>query len=397
MARQEDGARTIGVGMLGYEFMGKAHANAYRTLPYMVWPPPMVPRLVAVAGRNAERVDEAAERYGFSRGTTDWRELVEDPEIDLFDNAAPNAMHAEPTIAAAAAGKHVLCEKPLGRDAEESFAIWQAVAATGVEHMCAFNYRFVPAVRLAREMLEAGELGEIHHFRGSYQQEWIADPKAPHVWRLDRGEAGSGALGDVGSHVIDLARFLVGEIVTVSGRTSTIVPERPGGSVDVDDAVEAIVDFESGVSGSISVTRFARGRKNSLTFEINGSKGSLAFDLERINELKVNLEGSTPGEQAQGFRTVLVTEPEHPFMGSWWPAGHVLGWEHTFVHEIAHLLAAVAGEGTVAPYGATLEDGYRAAEVCDAIVRSSGSGAREPIRYRALGDQTPDAGAAAVD
>jgi predicted dehydrogenase len=367
--------KEIGVGMLGYAFMGKAHSNAYKTLAYMTWPPPLAPRLVAIGGRTEEAVAEAARRFGFEKAVTDWHELVSDGEIQLFDNSGPNNLHAEPTIAAAEAGKHVICEKPLARTADESYDVWQRVAATGVKHMCAFNYRFVPAVRLAREMLEAGEVGEIYHFRGRYLQEWgdIDDE----VWRFDKSLAGSGALGDLGAHVIDLARYLVGEVESVSGTTRTFKEGR-----DVDDAFEAAVRFENGAVGTLEASRFCPGRKNSFTWEINGSKGSIAFDLERLNELQVYLRESKPGERAQGFRTVLVSEADHPFWEHWWPHGHIIGWEHSFVHEIHHLLSAIAADGEVAPHGATFEDGYRTAEICDAIVRSSDSGMKETVTYR---------------
>jgi len=251
-------SRPIGVGMLGYAFMGKAHVNGYRTLSYMAYPSPLQPRLVSIAGRDAEAVGAAAKRYGFERYVTDWRELVADPEVELFDNSGPNNLHDEPTIAAAEAGKHVICEKPLGRTADESYEIWQRVAATGVKHMTAFNYRFVPAVRLARQMIDAGELGEIHHFRGRYLQEWGTTDAA--VWRFDKGLAGSGALGDLGAHVIDLARYLVGEIATVSASTRTFYPGR-----EVDDAFESVVDFENGALGTIEASRFAPGRKNAFS------------------------------------------------------------------------------------------------------------------------------------
>jgi predicted dehydrogenase len=368
-------ADTIGVGMLGYAFMGKAHANAYKKIAYMTWPPPMLPQLVSIAGRNEEAVSEAARRYGFADYTTDWKTLVADERVQLFDNSGPNNLHAEPTIAAAEAGKHVLCEKPLGRDAAESFETWQRVAATGVKHMCAFNYRFVPAVRLAREIIEAGDIGEIRHFRGAYLQDWGA--AEIEAWRFDRAAAGSGALGDLGAHVVDLARYLVGEISAVSAHAATFWPDR-----EVDDAIESVVAFENGAVGTIEATRFATGRRNSFRWEINGSKGSIAFDMERLNELDVYLAGSTPGERAQGFRRVLVTEADHPFLANWWPPGHILGWEHTFVHEIHHLLTAIRDDGDVAPHGATLEDGYRAAEVCEAMLRSSEQGARETVSYR---------------
>jgi predicted dehydrogenase len=366
---------TIGVGMLGYAFMGKAHANAYRTLSYMTWPPPLMPQLVAIAGRDEAAVGEAAARYGFADHVTDWQALVRDDRIGLFDNSGPNALHAEPSIAAAEAGKHVICEKPLGRNADEAFETWQRVAAAGVKHMCAFNYRFVPAVRLARQIIESGELGEIRHFRGAYLQEWGA--AEIDAWRFDKAAAGSGSLGDLGAHVIDLARYLVGEITAVSAHTATFWPGR-----EVDDAVEAVVAFDTGAVGTIEATRFAAGRKNAFTWEINGSKGSIAFDLERLNELQVHLVDSSPGASAQGFRTVLVSEADHPFWEHWWPHGHIIGWEHTFVHELHHLLTAIRDDTDVAPHGATFEDGYRAAEVCDAMLRSAEGGGREQVVYR---------------
>jgi predicted dehydrogenase len=362
------GIPQIGVGLLGYAFMGKAHANGYKKLAYMAWPPPLVPRLVSIAGRNEEAVSAAAARYGFERHVTDWHELVADPEVGLFDNSGPNNLHAEPTIAAAEAGKHVICEKPLGRSADESYDVWQRVAKTGVKHMTAFNYRFVPANRLARQIIESGELGEIYHFRGSYLQEWGSTTEE--AWRFDKEAAGSGALGDLGAHVVDLARYLVGEIASVSASTRTFMKGR-----EVDDAFESVAAFENSAVGTIEATRFAPGRKNAFTWEINGSKGSLAFDLERLNELQHS-------DGTKGFRTILVTESDHPFWEWWWPHGHIIGWEHTFVHELTHLLDAIANGKDVAPHGATLEDGYRAAEVCDAILRSAESGRREQITYR---------------
>jgi predicted dehydrogenase len=362
----------IGVGMLGYAFMGKAHANAFRKIAYIATPPPLVPRLLMIAGRNEEAVAAAATRYGFERWTTRWDDVVADPEIGLFDNLGPNDMHAAPTIAAAEEGKHVVCEKPLGRDADESYEIWRRVAATGVKHMCAFNYRFVPAVRLAREMIDAGELGEIRHFRGRYLQDW-GDTREQ-VWRFDRSAAGSGALGDLAAHVVDLARYLVGEIEAVGGFVRTFVSGR-----EVDDAVEATVEFRNGAVGTIEATRLALGRRNAFQWEINGSHGSLYFDMERLNELQVF---RADGHRARGFKTVLVTEPDHPFAEHWWPPGHIVGWGDTFVHELHHMLVAIVDDADVAPHGATFEDGYRAAEVCHAIVRSGESGRREAIEYR---------------
>src|SRR5262245_2880477 len=362
----------IGVGMLGYAFMGKAHSNAFRKIAYMTWPPPFKPRLVSIAGRNEEAVKAAAERYGYERWTTDWQDLVADPEIGLFDNGGPNIVHAEPTIAAAQAGKHVVCEKPLGRTAEESYDIWKAVEATGVKHLCAFNYRFVPAVRLARELIDTGELGEIRHFRARYLQDW-GDDASLDTWRFHADEAGSGALADLMAHVVDIARFLNGEIAEVSGVTKTFIPGR-----QVDDAAEAAVECANGAVGTFESTRFAHGRRNVLQWEINGTKGALAFDMERFADLQVFRED----ERTRGFATVQVSEPEHPFASFWWPPGHVVGWGDTFVHELHHLLEAIANDTDVAPYGATFEDGYRCAEVCDAIVRSGVEGARVRIEYR---------------
>jgi len=359
--------------MLGYAFMGKAHSNAFHKIPYVMWPPPLEPRLIGIAGRNTEAVEEAARRYGYEYATDDWRKLVGDDRIGLFDNGGPNALHGEPTIAAARAGKHVVCEKPLGRDANESYEIWQAVAGTGVKHLCAFNYRFVPAVRLAWEMIRAGELGEVRHFRARYLQDW-GDDASLDTWRFDADAAGSGAIGDLMTHVVDLARFLNGEPASVQGFAHTFLPGR-----QVDDAAEAAVQFENGSIGTLEASRFAHGRRNALQWEINGTKGSLAFDMERMNELQVF---RNDGDRARGFKTVLVSEGDHPFWANWWPPGHIIGWGDTFVHELDHMLRCIADDTEVAPYGATFEDGYRASEICDAVVRSGESGRREQISYR---------------
>jgi predicted dehydrogenase len=366
----------IGVGMLGYAFMGKAHSHAMITLPHMVYPPPALPILAAISGRDAEAVRAAAVRYGYERAYTDWRDLVADPKVQLVDNGGPNGVHAEPSIAAAQAGKHVLCEKPLGRTAAEAKAMLEAVRLAGVKHMVGFNYRFVPAVRYAYELVRSGSLGTIRHFRARYLQDWLSDPTSPHSWRLTRASAGSGSLGDLGAHVIDLARFLVGEPATVSASMRTFTVDRPGGTVDVDDAFAATVEFESGAIGTLEASRVALGRKNHMAFEINGSEGSLAFNLERLNELEVRAPGGLGG-----FTNVLVTDSNHPFMQHWWPTGHIIGWEHTFVHELAHLFDAIVHDRDVAPYGATFEDGYRAAVVCDAISTSARERTQVQIKY----------------
>jgi predicted dehydrogenase len=369
-----DASREIGVGLIGYEFMGKAHSNALKTLPYMVFPPPAVPRLVALAGRTRAAVDAAASRYGFASATTDWHELVANPAVELVDNSGPNHVHAEPCIAAAEAGKHILCEKPLGRSATESKIMLDAVKRAGVVHMVGFNYRFVPAIRHARDLLHAGKLGTVYHFRARYLQDWLSDPNAPHSWRLNQATAGSGALGDLGSHVVDLARFLIGEPKSVSGCLRTFTLERPGGHVDVDDAFEATIEFESGAVGTLEASRVATGHKNGLIIEVNASGGSLRFNLERLNELEV-CTGS------DGYTNVLITGAQYPFMRHWWPSGHIIGWEHTFIHEFAHLFEAIATGTAIAPYGATFEDGYRAAVVCDAIAASSRERTHVPIAY----------------
>jgi predicted dehydrogenase len=355
----------IGVGMLGYAFMGRAHSHAFKTLEHMASPLLARPVLVAIAGRDPVAVQAAAERFGYRRATTDWRDLVADPAIQLFDNGGPNDAHAEPSIAAAEAGKHVLCEKPLGRTAEEARMMRDAVARTGVKHMVGFNYRFVPAVRFAYELVQSGVLGSIRHFRARYLQDWLSKPSARYSWRLGKETAGSGALGDLGSHIVDLSRFLIGEPATVSASMRTFTTDRPGGTVTVDDTFAATVEFASGVIGTLEASRVALGRKNHLVFEVNGSEGSVRFNLERLNELQVL------GADSPGFSDVLVTEATHPFMHFWWPTGHIIGWEHTFVHELTHFLDAIVNDHEVGPLGATFEDGYRAAVVCDAIATSA--------------------------
>ena len=342
-----------GIGMIGQGFMGRAHAHALLTIGHMTGPPLIRPRLVAAAGRDETRLAAFAERFGFERHTTDWRDVVEDPAVEVVCILTPNALHAEQAIAAARAGKHVVCEKPLARDAHEAAAMLEAVEASGVVHCCAFNYRFVPAVSRARELLASGALGEIRHFRGTYRQSWAADATAAGVWRFDREAAGGGALGDLASHVVDLARFLVGDLASVAAEVATFAPGR-----EVDDAVAAAVRFTNGAIGTIEATRYATGEANRHTFEVNGSGGSLSFDMERPGELWVD-----------GRRE--LTDPT-----DWWPTGHVLGWEHTFVFELRRVLDAVAGREPLAPHGATFADGLRAVEACDAILESARDGRR---------------------
>jgi predicted dehydrogenase len=380
-------APEVGVGMFGYAFMGKAHTNAYKKIPYLMYPPPAIPRLVAICGRNEEAVAEAARRYGYAGYYTDWRQMLEDERIQLFDNGGPNNMHAEPSIAAAQAGKHVFSEKPLARNGEEARQMLDAVAKAGVKHMVAFNYRFVPAIRQARNLIESGALGQIYHFRAMYLQEWIMPHyDTPMIWRLDKKVAGSGALGDLGAHIIDLGRFLVGEMKSVTAMTRTFIDERPladgsgTGKVDVDDAFVATVEFENGAIGTLEASRYAAGRKNYEVLEVNGEKGSLRFNLERMNELDVFWVGEEPKE-TQGFHDVLVTEAYHPWWENWWPHGHIIGWEHSFVHELTHFLDCIVNDKDVAPYGATFEDGYRAAVICDAILEAAAGKKQVDIKY----------------
>lgn len=383
--KAESEAPEIGVGMLGYAFMGKAHSNAFKKLPYMMYPPVAIPRLVGIAGRSEESVKEAAKRYGYENAYTDWRKMLENDAIQVFDNGGPNDAHAEPCIVAAQAGKHVFCEKPLARTAEEARTMLDAVKKAGVRHMVAFNYRFVPAIVQAKKLIESGKLGRIFHFRAVYLQEWIIDPNFAMTWRFKKDIAGSGSLGDLGSHILDIGRFLVGEPKKVMGMTKTFIPERPDGkggrdSVDVDDAFTALLEFENGAIGTVEATRFAHGRKNAHMWEVNGEHGSIRFNMERLNELEVYWAKDEPKE-TRGFHNVLVSEGYHPYWENWWPHGHIIGWEHTFVHEFHHFFDAIVNNKPVAPYGATFEDGYKNAVICDAIIKSAETGRLVDIKY----------------
>ncbi|RLG95728.1 gfo/Idh/MocA family oxidoreductase [Candidatus Bathyarchaeota archaeon] len=369
----------IGVGILGYAFMGKAHTNGYKKMPIFFYPPPAIPRLIAICGRTEEAVAEAARRYGFETYYTDWKKLIADERIEIVDNCLPNNMHAKPCIAAAEAGKNVLCEKPLAATLEDARAAYEAVEKAGVKNMVAFNYRFVPAIRLAKKLIDEGFIGKILQYRAVYLQEWIMDPNFPLVWRLRKSVAGSGALGDLGAHIIDLARFLVGEIKAVCGMMETFIKERPlpenpqkKGKVDVDDAFIAMVRFKNGAIGSLEASRFCAGRKNYQRIEIHGTEGSIIFNLERLNELEVYSRRDP--EDRMGFRNILVTETVHPFMEHWWPHGHIIGWEHTFVHEIYHFIDCIVNDKPVAPMAATFYDGLKCQEVLNAIEESSQKG-----------------------
>ena len=363
---------TINVALIGYQFMGKAHSNAYRQVARF-FSPTLTPRLRVICGRTPAKVRAAARDFGWEEAATDWREVVNRRDVDLVDVSTPGDSHAEIAIAAARAGKAVLCEKPLANTVAEAERMLAAVKKAGVVNMICHNYRRVPAVMLAKELIDAGELGEIRHYRGTYLQDWIADPKFPLVWRLDAKKAGSGALGDIAAHSIDLARFLVGEIAEVAADLKTFIKRRPlpdnlrkTGRVTVDDASTTLVRFKNGAIGTVEATRMALGRKNYNRFEINGSRGSVAFDLERMNELDVYLESDPPN--VRGFRTVLVTESSHPYMKAWWPPGHIIGYEHTFTHTVFDLLEAIAKGRSPRP---NFEDGVRNQRVLAAIEKAA--------------------------
>ena len=377
----------IGIGLLGYSGVGKAHINALKKVGYIFWPAPTDISLVSLAGRDEARVQEARHRYGFSKTVTDWRQLVNDDEVDLLINCTPNQLHAEPCVTAVRNDKHVLCEKPLARNAIEAETMFEEALKAGVKHMVSFNYRFIPAVLLARELISNGELGTLYHFRARYCDDSLLNPNALFSWRQDVRLAGSGAVGDLGAHIIDLARFLVGEPTCVTARTRTFIHERPGAAehteqhrVSVDDAFEAVFEFHNGAFGTLEASTFCAGRKNFLYFEVNGSKGTLEFNLERLNELRVYIRKET-ASVIDGIRDVLVTDTSHPYGGRWWPPGHILGWEHTFVHQLHHMLQAIAYDEEIGPLGATFEDGYRNAIICDALLKSAETGQAITIAY----------------
>jgi predicted dehydrogenase len=376
---------TINVGLVGYKFMGKAHSNAYRQVAHFFPDVALRPQLAALCGRDEAAARAAAAQFGWAEVETDWRRLVARPDIGLIDISTPGDSHAPIAIAAAEQGKHLFCEKPLANTLAEARQMRDAVARAGVVGMVNFNYRRVPAVQLAKRLIDDGRLGTIYHWRAVYLQDWIMDPSFPLVWRLQKDKAGSGTLGDLGAHIVDLARMLVGEISSVTGLAETFIKQRPlegssdaalgakagegMGEVTVDDAALFLARFQSGAVGTFEVTRFAKGRANFNSFEINGSKGSLRFNLERMNELEVLLED----EQADvaGFRTVLVSNgAAHPYWSAWWPAGHIIGWEHTFTHGVYDLLNGIAANQSPAP---TFEDGLRCQAVLEAVERSAGS------------------------
>jgi len=384
-------AREIGIGMVGYAFMGAAHSQAWRNVTRF-FDLPVTPRMNVIGGRDSAKLARAAQRFGWAATETDWRRLIERDDVELVDVCTPGSSHAEIAIAALRAGKHVLCEKPLANSLAEAEAMTreaERAAQQGVRSMVGFNYRRVPAIAFARQMIADGRLGAIHHVRAVYLQDWIVDPEFPLVWRLRVEEAGSGAIGDIAAHIVDVTQYLLGELVVgVSALTETFVKERPlpaggadgglraasangRGKVTVDDAAIFIARFSGGALATFEATRFATGRKNALRVEINGDSGSLAFDLEALNELEF-FDRNGPAA-TQGFTRILVTEPEHPYMHAWWPPGHLIGYDHSFTHEVRDLLEAIAHERDPVP---SFRDGLQVQRVLDAVARSAAASAQ---------------------
>jgi predicted dehydrogenase len=369
--------KKLNVAMIGYQFMGRAHSNAWRQVNRF-FDPPLEPVMKVVCGRNEAEVKKAADHLGWQEHATSWEEVVARKDIDIVDVCTPGDSHMAISIAAADNKKTVFCEKPLANTLSDAQKMLDAVNRNGVVHMICHNYRRAPAVQLARQLIKDGKLGKIFHYRGTYLQDWIVDPDFPRVWRLEKAKAGSGTLGDLSSHSVDLARMLVGEISEVSGYLHTFIKERPmpdgkgRGKVDVDDAAMSMVKFEDGAIGTIESTRFALGRKNYNRFEINGSKGSLAFNLERLNELQVYIEEGPNS----GWNDILVTDAKHPYVAGWWPPGHIIGYEHTFVHTVLDLLKAVEEQKPPRP---NFEDGVRNQKVLDAHEKSAASGKWERV------------------
>jgi predicted dehydrogenase len=376
--------RTLGVGMVGYAFMGAAHSQAWRSA-HRFFDLPLTPRMTAVCGRDEERVSAAAAKLGWESHETDWHRLIARDDVHLVDVCTPGDSHAEIAIAALEAGKHVLCEKPLANTVEEAEAMVAAAeraAATGVRSMVGFTSRRVPAIGLARRLVEQGRIGEVRQVRAQYLQDWIADPEAPLSWRLRKERAGSGALGDIGAHIIDLTQYITGDrIASVSGLLETFVTERPvpsassglsavagseRGEVTVDDAAAFLARFAGGATGVFEATRMAYGRKNAIRIEVNGDRGSLAFDFEDMNLLHF-YDATEPAETA-GFRRILVTEPVHPYVAAWWPAGHLLGYEHGFVHQAADLVTDIAENRDPSP---SFADGLQVQRVMAAVEQSA--------------------------
>jgi predicted dehydrogenase len=376
--------RTIGVGQLGAGFIGKVHSLAYRGTDSSAIPAGASVELRKIVDKDWSSAASAAAQYGWGSAGSDWHELIADPEIALFDNAGPNTLHEEPSIAAAQAGKHVLCEKPLAASAEDAYRIWREVDGAGVLHLCAFMYRFIPALARARQMIQAGELGEVRHFRANFLLSFATDPEIPVSWRFDREIAGAGALGDLGSHHIDLARFLIGEPESVAAATAIHLPRRRGGAVTNDDSFVALAQLQGGASATFEGSRVAGGHGLTSRVEVDGSRGSLSFDFERLNELVIREEGS------KGPRTMLVTQAGDPYSDFWFPVGiqgqHPISWADCFAHQAHCMVSAIASGSTLPPEAPTFADGYRVAQVVDTIERAAEERAWIDVTYRELTD-----------
>ncbi len=366
--------KKLNVAMIGYDFMGRAHSNAWRQVARFMPDLPYEPVMKVVAGRTEAKVKQAAERLGWEEHATRWEDVMARKNIDIIDICTPGDSHMPIAIAAAQAKKNILCEKPLANTLADAEKMWNAATKAGVIHMLCHNYRRCPAVALAKQLIDAGTLGKIYHYRGTYLQDWIVDPAFPRVWRLEKSRAGSGSLGDILSHTMDLSRYLVGEPVEVNGLLKTFITERPlpdnpakKGPVDVDDAALSLVRYDNGAVGYLEGTRFATGRKNYNRFEINGGKGSIVWDLEQLNDLQLYVEEGPNS----GFRTITVTDGKHPYVGAWWPPGHIIGYEHSFTHTVYDFLRAIAEQKLPTP---SFEDGYKNQRVLDAIERSARDG-----------------------
>jgi len=379
--------RTMNIAMIGTNFMGRAHSNAWSQVGKF-FEPDIAPILKIACGSDRQRTEAFATRWGWQEAATDWRAVVARPDIDIVDISVPTYLHHEIAVAAARAGKHIFCEKPMATSLNQACEMRDEATRSGIVHYLNHNYRRLPAVMLAKSLIDQGRIGRIFHWRGAYQQDWIIDPEFPLTWHLRQECAGSGPHADLNSHSVDLAHFLVGPIASVSCLTTTFITERPlpgsgsstfsagavaaeKGKVTVEDASLMQVEFANGALGSFEATRFATGRKNRNVFEIYGSDGSLTFDLERLNELEF-YDQHTPAHES-GFRTILATDSAHAYVGRWWPPGHTIGYEHTFVHAVADFLAAIAGAGGIAP---DFSDGVHTMAVLEAGLRSAHSGNR---------------------
>ena len=374
----------INVALLGYKFMGKAHSNAYRQVSHF-FPGKLTPRLKVICGRDRAGLEAAAKQFGWEEVETDWRKAIGRKDIDVVDISTPGNLHHEIGIAAAEAGKHIICEKPLANTLADAKAMLRAVEKAGVKHMIMHNYRKIPAVAFAKRLIEDGRIGDIYHYHGAYLQDWIMDPNFPLVWRLEKKFAGSGALGDIGAHAVDLAHLLNSDIQSVTSLVTTFIKERPlvgagtgswgakgskgKGRVTVDDDANFLARFKNGSVGVFESSRFCGGRRNYNTFQVYGSKGSVAFNLERMNELE--FYDATVQQALQGYKTIQVTESVHPYVGAWWPPGHIIGYEHTFVHAVHDFLTALGEDTMPSP---NFKDGVKNQAVLDAVERSAKSG-----------------------